>query len=72
MGRIPTKRKGICASFTQHRGKLPLGLNRMWDLQMRVTPSAARMIQDVDLALKALEISYDANGATVEGLADRY
>ena len=35
------------------------------------TPSSARIIQDVDLALKALEIVYCANGAAVEGLADR-
>ena len=35
------------------------------------TPSSARIIQDVDLALKALEIVYSANGADVEGLADR-
>ena len=35
------------------------------------TPSLARIIQDVDLALKALEIFYRANGAAVEGLADR-
>ena len=35
------------------------------------TPSSARIIQDVDLALKALEIVYRANGAAVEGLADR-
>ena len=35
------------------------------------TPSSARIIQDFDLALKALEIFYHANGATVEGLADR-
>ena len=35
------------------------------------TPSLARMIQDVNLALKALEIVYRANGAAVEGLADR-
>ena len=34
-------------------------------------PSSARIIQDVDLALKALEIIYSANGAAVEGLADR-
>ena len=31
----------------------------------------ARIIEDVDLALKALEIVYRANGAAVEGLADR-
>ena len=35
------------------------------------TPSSVRIIQDVDLALKALEIVYRANGASVEGLADR-
>ena len=35
------------------------------------TPSSERMIQDVDLALKALEVVYLANGAAVEGLANR-
>ena len=35
------------------------------------TPSSARIIQDVDLALKTLEIVYRTNGAAVEGLADR-
>ena len=35
------------------------------------TPSSARIIEDVDLALKALEIFYRANGNSVEGLADR-
>ena len=35
------------------------------------TPSSARMIQDVNLPLKALEIVYPANGVAVEGLADR-
>ena len=35
------------------------------------TPSSARIIQDVDLALKALEMFYLENGAAVEGLADR-
>ena len=34
-------------------------------------PSLARIIQDVYLALKALEIVYCVNGAVVEGLADR-
>ena len=34
------------------------------------TPSSARILQDVDLALKALEIVYRTNGAEVEGLAD--
>ena len=35
------------------------------------TPSSARIIQDVDLALKALEIVYRANGDAAEGLDDR-
>ena len=35
------------------------------------TPSSARIIEDVDLALKALEIVYLANEAAVEGLADK-
>ena len=35
------------------------------------TPSSARIIEDVDMALKALEIVYLANGDSVEGLADR-
>ena len=45
------------------------GLKRIWESKMG-TPSLARIIQDVDLALKALEIVYHANGAAVEGLAD--
>ena len=46
------------------------GLKRMWESKMG-TPSLARIIQYVDLALKALEIFYCINGAAVEGLADR-
>ena len=34
------------------------------------TRSSVRIIQDVDMALKALEIAYRENGAAVEGLAD--
>ena len=34
-------------------------------------PSSARIIKDVDLALKALEIVCRVNGSAVEGLADR-
>ena len=33
-------------------------------------PSLARIIKDVDLALKALEIVYRTNGDAVDGLAD--
>ena len=46
------------------------GLKRIWKSKMG-TPSLERIIQDVDLALKALKIFYCANGAAVEGLADR-
>ena len=46
------------------------GLKRIWESKMG-TPSSARIIQDVDLALKALEIVYHANGDAVEELADR-
>ena len=35
------------------------------------TPSSARITQDVDLSLKALEIVYHKNGDAVEGLSDR-
>ena len=35
------------------------------------TPSSARIIEDVDLELKALEIIYLANAAAVKGIADR-
>ena len=35
------------------------------------TTSSARVIQDVYLAMKSLEIVYRANGAAFEGLADR-
>ena len=34
------------------------------------TPFSKRIIQDVDLALKALGIVYRENGAAVEGLTD--
>ena len=37
------------------------GLKRIWESKMG-TPSSVRIIQDVDLALKALEIVYRANG----------
>ena len=35
------------------------------------TPSLERIIQDVDMALKALEIFYRENGDAVEELSDR-
>ena len=46
------------------------GLKRIWESKMG-TPSLARIIQDIDLALIALEIVYRANGDAVEGLVDR-
>ena len=46
------------------------GMKRIWESKMG-TPSSARIIENVDMALKALEIVYLANGAAVEGLADR-
>ena len=46
------------------------GLKHIQELKMGTT-SSARIIQDVDLALKALEIVYRTNGSAVEGLADR-
>ena len=46
------------------------GMKRIWESKMG-TPSLAQIIQDDDLVLKALEIVYLANGAAVEGLADR-
>ena len=33
------------------------------------TPSSSRIIEDIDMALKALETIFFENGATVEGLA---
>ena len=44
-------------------------LKRIWELKMG-TPSSARIIQDVDMALKALEIVYCANGDSFEELDD--
>ena len=45
-------------------------MKRIWESKMG-TPSSERITEDVDLALKALEIFYLANGDAVEGLADR-
>ena len=59
----------MCFFFSTPR-EIAQGLKRLWDSKMG-TPSSARIIQDVDLALKALEIVYRENGAAVEGLADR-
>ena len=59
----------MCFSFSTPR-EIAQVLKRLWDSKMG-TPSSDRIIQDVDLALKVLEILYRENGAAVEGLADR-
>ena len=59
----------MCFSYSTPR-EIARGLKRIRDSKMR-TPSSVRIIKDVDLALKASEIFYRANGAAVEGLADR-
>ena len=59
----------MCFSYSTLR-EISRGLKCIWDSKMG-TPSSVRIIEDVDLALKVLEIVYRANGASVEGLADR-
>ena len=49
---------------------ITIGLKRIWESKI-VTPSSARIIEDVDLALKPLENVYHANGAAFESLDDR-
>ena len=61
--------RNIQFSFSTPK-EITRGLKRIRESKI-VTPSSARIIQDVDLALKALEIVYRENGAAVEGLADR-
>ena len=56
-------------SFSTPR-EISQGMKRIWESKMG-TPSSAQIIEDVDLALKALEIFYLANGAAVEVIADR-
>ena len=46
------------------------GIKRIWEFKVGTTPSV-RIIQDVDLALKALEFFYLANVAAVEGIYDK-
>ena len=61
--------RNMCFSFSTPK-EIARGLKRIQESKMG-TPSLARIIQDVDLELKALEIVYRSNGAAVEGLADR-
>ena len=58
----------LCFSFSTPK-EIARGMKCLWDSKMG-TPCLARIIQDVDLALKALEIVYLENGDAVEGLAD--
>ena len=64
------KERNMWFSYSTPR-EIARGLKRVWYSQRLGTNSSARIIQDVDLALKDLEIVYHANGAAVEGLADR-
>ena len=50
------KESNMCFIYSTPR-EITRGLKRIWDSKMG-TPSSARIIQDVDLALKALEIFY--------------
>ena len=50
--------------------KIDRGMKRIRESKMG-TPSLARIIQDVDLELKALEIVYRVNGDAIEELSDR-
>ena len=61
--------KNMRFSFSTPK-EISRGLKRIRELKMG-TSFSERMIQDVDLALKVLEIVYCANGDAVEGLADR-
>ena len=61
--------RNMCFSYSTPR-EIARGLKRIWDSKFG-TPSSVRIIEDVDLELKASEIVYWVNGAAVEGLADR-
>ena len=61
--------RNMCFSYSTPR-EIDRGLKRIRDSKLG-TPSSVRIIKDVDLAFKSLEIVYHANGAAVEGLADR-
>ena len=47
--------RNMCFSYSTLR-EIARGMKRIWDSKMGGTPSSDRIIQDVDLALKALEI----------------
>ena len=56
-------------SFSTPR-EIARGMKHIWESKMG-TSYSVQIIDDVDLALKALEIVYLSNGAAVEGIADR-
>ena len=61
--------RNMCFSYSTLR-EISRGPKRIWNSKMG-TASSVMIIEDVDLALKALEIVYRANCAAVEGLEDR-
>ena len=61
--------RNLCFSYSTPR-EITRGLKRIWNLKMG-TPSSVRITEYVDMALKASEIVYRANGDAVEGIADR-
>ena len=54
--------RNMCFSYSTPR-EINRGMKRTWDSKMG-TPSSVRIIKDVDLVLKALEIVYLANSVT--------
>ena len=57
--------RNTCFSFSTSKD-ICRGLKPVWESKMG-TPSLARIIQDVDLALKALEIVYNKMGLQLRG-----
>ena len=66
---ITEEERKLCFSFSTPR-EIVQGLKRLWDSKMG-TPSLARIIQDVNLVLKALEMVYRENGAAADAQAYR-
>ena len=64
-----TEERNMRFSFSTPK-EIARGLKHIWESKMG-TLSLARIIQDVNLALKALEIVCHADGDAVEVMADR-
>ena len=62
---IEEEERNMCFSYSTPR-EIYRVLKRIWDSKMG-TSSSVRIIEDVDLSLKGLEIVYRANGAAVGG-----